>query len=690
MDIKDFIIKQRQADVVVENISKFDDGLFGRITDMSIKNDQALLQIDASHAGIINGNGMFYSPRKMKDGIVSFTKPYKIPILINHDTAVDPLGRVVKAEYVDFSKAYKDNHLNSLVAAVMKNRSKDEVHNQHASELLKYLTDKGYIQSYGNTYSGLGAARIYMNITDWQAVEKIKDGRYDTMSVSFQRGNLWCTDCNQYFMSEGCDHSWASDNVLMPDKHHFIETSYVNVPADVLAKMSNEANYHELALATMSDSVSRKLVGDKESNVITINTGIASFEDSEVSSDEQIDLENIKDENLQDEEDMPKDKNKESQSEEQIQVDDASKDGVVTDDVKAPVEADGAKVEDAKTEPTTEDSAEGKEVPAASSEQTKPLLINILNKDAYAKAVNAFIDSASDEDKARLEVGRIDLTTLDSLEQIAPEVGFIVTNDAQVEIAFALLDSHEAKHKRKVKNRIESAKAAIDAKKAADTAAAAAVEDTSADANTSAAQTDAKWYPQITSETVGVLFDAMTKEEKQLVFNKLFSECSDSNDQVKVMKQDLILLGLDSDSFQDESSKVETKYEDLVSKVRPLIVASIVDSEIRLGKAEKSEQDNLVSTYSALTLDELLVKFDFFSKIEDNNNDKTDSVVESEEGKQGNSSDSDKKEDPIADTTNAETLLNHNDTKSVEKQLAVKTNVEEAKLLSSWEKVFSE
>lgn len=666
MNLKDLRAIIGKSDRITDNISRFDDSTLGKITDMSIKNDQALLQIDASHSGIVNGNGMFYSPRKMKDGVVSFTKPYKIPILVNHDTNVDPLGRVVKAEYADFTKSYKDNHLTALVSAVMKNRSKDEVHNQHAAELFKYLRDKGMLAAYGNTYSGLGATRIYMNVTDWQAVEKIKDGRYDTMSVSFSRGDLWCMDCNNYFTSDACSHSWSDDNVLMPDSHKYMEVSYVNVPADVLAKMSNEQNYHELAMATMSDSVSRKMVGDKESNIITINTGINSFEDSEVSTDEQIELENNTEANLQDEDDMkPKDK----QQEPAAATEPVVNDGAATE----PVVEDKAPTEPATTEPAAATEPVTDTAPA--TEVEKPALFDILNKDSYAKAVNSFIEAAKEEDKARLSAGLIDLTQLDSLTGVGPENSFIVTNSVQAEIALALLDSHEAKtrDKNKIKKRIEAAKTELE--KVAD----AAAQTQQQDSQSQSASTE------FNIETI----DSLSKEIKQTIFNKLFAECSVDNKEVKLMKQEIVLLGLETDSFKDESNEFEVKYTELLAKVKPLIVDSIVTSEIRLGKADKSEYDAKISSYNETQLDELLVKFDFFSKIEDNNIDNSDATVVSDEGNKGNSQDS---SEPNAQTQEKDAVpqLTTKDTKTIKKPLAVKTNIEEAKLLRGWEKVFKE
>src|SRR5690349_4151559 len=62
------------------------------------------LKIAATHAGIITGNNTFYLPDRMRKGTASWTAQYNKPVLTHHNGNADPVGRVVRATYVDFSQ----------------------------------------------------------------------------------------------------------------------------------------------------------------------------------------------------------------------------------------------------------------------------------------------------------------------------------------------------------------------------------------------------------------------------------------------------------------------------------------------------------------------------------------------------------------------------------------------------------
>ncbi|RLA65994.1 MAG: hypothetical protein DRQ78_04805, partial [Epsilonproteobacteria bacterium] len=60
-------------------------------------------KIEATHSGIVNKNKWFYTPTGMKDGTHTFTEPFNKPVLKNHDSEGDSLGRVVASEYISYN-----------------------------------------------------------------------------------------------------------------------------------------------------------------------------------------------------------------------------------------------------------------------------------------------------------------------------------------------------------------------------------------------------------------------------------------------------------------------------------------------------------------------------------------------------------------------------------------------------------
>jgi len=154
-----------------------------------------LVTIDATHGGFINRNHYYYVPTSMAKAVRSWLEPFPKPVLKNHDKKVDPLGRVKSARYIG------DDQF-------------------------------GFIQ-------------LDVLITDPDAIQKIMDGRYLTVSTSgtpieFVRCSICHTDL--LHSDEFCGHRRGSvyeteDGVKkvcyweigMMD---YKEVSFVNIPAD--------------------------------------------------------------------------------------------------------------------------------------------------------------------------------------------------------------------------------------------------------------------------------------------------------------------------------------------------------------------------------------------------------------------------------------------------------------------------
>ena len=174
-----------------------------------VRSDVSLIcSISATHSGTLINNRV-YPPKAMKKGIKSWTSPYKKPVLLNHDSDNDPVGRVLKARYLKTPKGSSG---------------------EEYSPILK-------------TSDGYGYVDLVVKITDQAAIEKIMDGRYETVSVRMSTDHAFCSICGIDWANDGpCEH--------MPGKKYedglayittgdltYREVSFVNIPADEYARV---------------------------------------------------------------------------------------------------------------------------------------------------------------------------------------------------------------------------------------------------------------------------------------------------------------------------------------------------------------------------------------------------------------------------------------------------------------------
>lgn len=188
-----------------------------------------LVRIAASHAGRLTANNAFYPPVRMQAAIPTFTQPYQKPLLLNHNLEGDPLGRIIAARYVDTSTGLpKYQHLKDCLL---------QDNHQTAWRLIDLLG----MDLLDPKFPGLGYAEVVARVTDREAIERILDGRYQTVSVAFVTDQAVCSICQTNWLQDGkCDHTPGQ---MVDDKPCFIvvgamrfdEVSFVNRPADNLA-----------------------------------------------------------------------------------------------------------------------------------------------------------------------------------------------------------------------------------------------------------------------------------------------------------------------------------------------------------------------------------------------------------------------------------------------------------------------
>lgn len=202
---------------------------FDRYDEASPTGQSLVVQIAATHSALRTGNKGFYLPERMRDGASSFLVPYKKPVLTHHDDFNDPIGRVQSARYVDLSHLYPVNDIwiNKLAAGSLKDKD--------LQKAVQYI-----LKQWQNSeeYQGLGYIELLAEITDPDAIQKILDNRYLTVSTAHSSDAAFCGICMQNWVEDGwCEHEPGNiyddeECVLIPGKHLYSEVSYVNKPAD--------------------------------------------------------------------------------------------------------------------------------------------------------------------------------------------------------------------------------------------------------------------------------------------------------------------------------------------------------------------------------------------------------------------------------------------------------------------------
>lgn len=182
--------------------------------------------LEATHTGV-NLNRVEYTSFGLESSAASWTKDYQKPVLLNHNTYSDPLGRVVNAEY-----------------------------KQSVIDASKYCI------------------QLTLEITNAAAIERFLDGRYRTFSIGGYADSAKCSICGKDQMKDGwCGHSRGRkyDNkecYWTLGQMSYDEVSVVNCPADPKAQT--------LTIEVVNTDGSKKTDGTEpiEEPVIDSSTGV--------------------------------------------------------------------------------------------------------------------------------------------------------------------------------------------------------------------------------------------------------------------------------------------------------------------------------------------------------------------------------------------------------------------------------
>ena len=152
--------------------------------------------LDATHGGYVNRNFARYNSEAMKRSYKSFYTPFPKPVLTEHDDERSPIGRVVGADFIAMDNA-------------------------------------------GDPHKPSSKIRLKTLITDSDAIQKILDGRYMTVSISGKPADIKCSICGEASSFFGCKndhergHTYDGKSCFADiGDMDYSEVSFVNKPAD--------------------------------------------------------------------------------------------------------------------------------------------------------------------------------------------------------------------------------------------------------------------------------------------------------------------------------------------------------------------------------------------------------------------------------------------------------------------------
>lgn len=239
-----------------------------------MQNRPLIVKIAASHAGLITRNNGFYMPDKMRKGASSFTSQYNKPIQIHHNDEKDPVGRVIKAQYIETNPGVS-NLVNKLQNSWGDFTSGKMDRTNSINFICDILNQKDSLLD-DPDFQGAGYLEITAAISDPDAIQKVIDGRYLTGSVGLTTDAAVCSVCKQDWVQTDYEERCAHRPGKMYDgKKAFVitgnlnydEYSFVNTPADRHSRVMEINVNGQTDKVNMDDSLGKTIAV----NIITDN-----------------------------------------------------------------------------------------------------------------------------------------------------------------------------------------------------------------------------------------------------------------------------------------------------------------------------------------------------------------------------------------------------------------------------------
>ena len=163
----------------------------------SIKSNEKIvslsLNIKASHAGKVNGNYVFYTPRSMRQGSTTLIEPFKKHLQKLHRG--DAVGVINDAYYIDYSENYSEE---------VKSISTRIETAQNQIELVKAVKELVKHSDYKNTtYKGLGVLTVSAELFDSTLINDLTTGdNKGKVSIGGNATRVYCSVCGELFGNE--------------------------------------------------------------------------------------------------------------------------------------------------------------------------------------------------------------------------------------------------------------------------------------------------------------------------------------------------------------------------------------------------------------------------------------------------------------------------------------------------------
>ena len=196
-----------------------------------------IVLVKTTHGFRITRNEGLYMPSMLVSGLDSLVKPFNVPIKPAHrDSAgnlqVEPIGRVIGGQYIH-QIPFGNIGFDSRAAATVDPDTPEGI------SLIRQAMLKGPLLD--DDFEGLGYVLTKGLITDTEAIKKILDGRYLTVSVELRTdkwinpvtGNSWLDDIEQgdidYFIGDMVDGIRA---IKVANRIKYDAYAFVTHPAD--------------------------------------------------------------------------------------------------------------------------------------------------------------------------------------------------------------------------------------------------------------------------------------------------------------------------------------------------------------------------------------------------------------------------------------------------------------------------
>lgn len=143
--------------------------------------EKVSLRIEAAHAGVLNGNYLFYLPEALKSGSDSLNSFYK-PLQNKHYSKT--VGYFYKSEYLP------TNTSSTYYSKIVKATTKKEM----ISHVKSYIKSKEYSQN----PKGFGVLVANAKLYDKKKILELKAKDIGTVSVAGDAGNAYCSICEEH------------------------------------------------------------------------------------------------------------------------------------------------------------------------------------------------------------------------------------------------------------------------------------------------------------------------------------------------------------------------------------------------------------------------------------------------------------------------------------------------------------